>query len=120
MGRRILIAEDESRLAAFVAKGLKKHGYDVVIAEDGQQALEISQQEAFGLILLDLGLPVKDGWAVLIELRQQETQVPVIIVTAMSDNGNKDRAIALGANDFMTKPFRFNVLLTKVRSYFEP
>jgi two-component system, OmpR family, copper resistance phosphate regulon response regulator CusR len=113
----ILIAEDESRLAAFIAKGLKQNGYEVVIAGDGEQALVLANQNPFALLLLDLGLPIKDGWTVLQELRQQGTRLPVIIVTAMSNNGNQDRAKAMGANDFLTKPFKFTVLLEKVRSH---
>jgi two-component system, OmpR family, copper resistance phosphate regulon response regulator CusR len=114
---RILIAEDEARLAAFLEKGLKRNGYATVIAEDGHQAVELSQAENVHLLLLDLGLPVKDGWAVLKELRSQGENFPIIVVTALSDDRSRARALASGATDFVTKPFRFSDLLNKVRSY---
>lgn len=112
---RILIAEDETRLAAFLEKGLRKSGFQTVVAEDGQAALELAQQDEFALLLLDLGLPLKDGWAVLRELRQQGEPLPIIIVTAFSDERNRAAAMAEGANDYVTKPFRFNELLQKIQ-----
>jgi two-component system, OmpR family, copper resistance phosphate regulon response regulator CusR len=111
---RILIAEDETRLAAFIAKGLQKSGFKTAIAEDGQQAVEMAKREEYELLLLDLGLPLKDGWAVLKELRQMGKKLPIIIVTA-TDERNRTVALASGANDYLTKPFRFNDLLQKVR-----
>jgi two-component system, OmpR family, copper resistance phosphate regulon response regulator CusR len=116
---RILIAEDEARLASFVEKGLRKHGFNPTIAEDGEQALSFLASESFDLLLLDIGLPLKDGWTVLSHLRQQQT-LPVIIMTAMSDNGNRDRALKLGANEFMTKPFKFSVLLERIQKFLAP
>jgi DNA-binding response OmpR family regulator len=114
---RILIAEDEARLAAFLEKGLNKNGYTTMVAEDGHQAMELSQAEQVHLLLLDLGLPVKDGWTVLKELRRQGEAFPIIVVTALNDDHSRARALAAGATDFVTKPFRFSDLLSKVRSY---
>jgi DNA-binding response OmpR family regulator len=114
---RILIAEDEARLAAFLEKGLNQNGYITVVAEDGHQAIELSQAEKVHLLLLDLGLPVKDGWTVLKELRRQGEVFPIIVVTALNDDQSRARALASGATDFVTKPFRFSDLLRKVRSY---
>ncbi|MDX2214303.1 MAG: response regulator [Oculatellaceae cyanobacterium bins.114] len=116
---RILIAEDEPRLAAFIAKGLKQNGYETTVVQDGEQALRLLEQPSFDLLLLDLGLPIKDGWFVLQKLRQQGDAIPIIIVTALSDNGNQDRAKALGANDFLMKPFKFQILLDRVKLYLE-
>jgi two-component system, OmpR family, copper resistance phosphate regulon response regulator CusR len=113
---RILIAEDEERLSAFLEKGLRKYGFITAVAEDGQQAIEMSQIEDIQLMLLDLGLPIKDGWSVLRELRTRGNVIPIIVVTAQCDELSRETAIAAGADDFVAKPFRFNDLLDKVRS----
>jgi two-component system, OmpR family, copper resistance phosphate regulon response regulator CusR len=114
---RILIAEDESRLAAFIEKGFKKNGFSTLIASDGEQAIQIALEEEFGLLLLDLGLPVKDGLSVLKELRAQKKEFPIIIVTALNDDRIRATALALGANDYVTKPFIFSELLKRVQSH---
>ncbi|BAZ43385.1 two-component response regulator [Chondrocystis sp. NIES-4102] len=114
---RILIAEDESRVAAFIAKGLQKNNFTTVVAEDGQQALEVVTSETVDLVLLDLGMPIKNGWEVLDELHQRGLKLPVIIITAYDDEQNKVLAIQKGASDYLTKPFQFKELLTKVRSH---
>ncbi len=114
---RILIAEDETRLASFVEKGLRKNGFNPTIAEDGEQVLSLLASEPFDLLLLDVGLPLKDGWTVLLDLRQKQKALPVIIMTAMSDNGNRDRALRLGANEFVTKPFKFSALLERIQKF---
>lgn len=113
---QILIVEDEARLAAFVEKGLKKNGFNTVVAADGEQAILLAQSRHFDLMLLDLSLPVKDGWIVLQELRKSNKQFPVIIITALVDEQNKKAALKAGANDFITKPFSFQDLLTRVRT----
>ncbi|MCG9891363.1 MAG: response regulator [Thermosynechococcaceae cyanobacterium MS004] len=99
---QILIAEDESRLAAFVEKGLRQYGYETIVAEDGCQALAITQTEEIKLLLLDLGLPIKDGWTVLKELRSQGKQFPIIVITAFSDDKSRAVALAAGATDYRT------------------
>jgi two-component system, OmpR family, copper resistance phosphate regulon response regulator CusR len=114
---QILIAEDETRLAAFLEKGLRQYGYETIVAEDGCQALAVTQTEEIKLLLLDLGLPIKDGWAVLKELRSQGEQFPIIVVTAFSDDKSRAVALAAGATDYVTKPFRFSDLLTKIQTY---
>jgi two-component system, OmpR family, copper resistance phosphate regulon response regulator CusR len=111
---RILIAEDERRIAAFVEKGLQKHGFSTAIATNGEQAVQMVQSEQFDLLLLDIGLPIKDGWAVLEELRDRGKQIPTIIVSAREDVKEN---IAIGQyriNDYLKKPFRFQDLLTRV------
>lgn len=113
----ILIAEDEDRLAAFVEKGLKKNGFETIVAADGVQALEAIEQQPIDLILLDLGLPIKDGWAVLQETRAQYPDLPIIVVTAMTDDRDRQRVLQLGANDYLSKPFKFSDLLAKVKLY---
>jgi two-component system, OmpR family, copper resistance phosphate regulon response regulator CusR len=113
---QILIVEDEPRIAAFLEKGLQKHGYQTTMATNGEEAIQLVQQRQFDLMLLDLGLPVKDGWAVLRELRQMDEQnVPeVIILTARADDSDFHTSLQLGAKDYLTKPFRFNDLLSRI------
>jgi DNA-binding response OmpR family regulator len=112
----ILIAEDEARVAAFIEKGLRKYGFTTVVAEDGQQAIQMMQAEEIELLLLDLGLPIMDGWSVLRELRSQGQSLPIIVVTAQD---NKVEAFAQGATDFISKPFHFSELLEKVQSHLD-
>lgn len=116
---KILIVEDENRLAAFLQKGLRKNGYITSIAEDGEQALEISSNKEFDLIVLDLGLPIKDGFTVLRELRGKGEKLPVIVITARSDDEDKSKAIDSGANDYLKKPFRFQDLLARVKNHIQ-
>jgi two-component system, OmpR family, copper resistance phosphate regulon response regulator CusR len=113
----ILIAEDEQRLAAFVEKGLKQNGFETIVAGDGVQALTAIEQQPVDLLLLDLGLPIKDGWAVLRETRAQNPDLPIIVVTAMTDERDRQRVFAAGANDYLPKPFKFSDLLAKIKLY---
>ncbi len=114
---QILIVEDEPRIAAFLEKGLQKHGYETAIATNGEEALQMVQQGIFDLLLLDLGLPLKDGWTVLRELQQTQDQIPeVIILTARADDQDYAQSIELGVRAYITKPFRFNELLGQVEA----
>jgi DNA-binding response OmpR family regulator len=112
---RILIAEDEARLAAFIEKGLRKNGFVTAVAQDGEQALQMALGGEFSLLLLDLSLPVQDGFTVLKELRVSEKEFPIIVVTALNDEHYRAKALLWGASDYVTKPFRFSDLLEKVR-----
>jgi two-component system, OmpR family, copper resistance phosphate regulon response regulator CusR len=114
---RILIAEDETRVAAFIAKGLQKNGFITAVAEDGERAVKMINSENIELLLLDLGLPIVDGWEVLHELRSQGNALPVIVITARDNESSKTSAFACGATDFVSKPFHFKELLEKVRSH---
>jgi DNA-binding response OmpR family regulator len=111
----ILIAEDESRLAAFLEKGFRKHGLSSQVVSNGEQALQVTQLANYDVIVLDLGLPIKDGWQVLKELRSRGNPAQtVIVVTAQVDV--EELVLKAGANDFIAKPFRFADLLHKVQS----
>ncbi|GAB4197670.1 MAG: response regulator transcription factor [Coleofasciculaceae cyanobacterium] len=112
---RILIAEDEPRIAAFLEKGLKANGFTTTVVEDGNDAISCVQTEDFDILILDLGLPGKDGWVVLEELRGQGEQLPVIVLTARDEVKDTVAALEGGANDYITKPFRFEELLARVR-----
>jgi DNA-binding response OmpR family regulator len=112
---RILIAEDEPRIALFVQKGLRSHGYDVVHVSMACEVIDAIRSSAIDLLLLDLGLPDGDGLRVLEDLRGQGIQTPVIILTARDDIEDKLAGLDGGANDYITKPFRFSELLARTR-----
>lgn len=111
----ILIAEDESRIAAFIEKGLRSSGFTTTVASSGLAALNLAQDCPFDLLILDLGLPEKDGLEVLEELRGQGQTLPIIILTARDDIHDKVNGLECGADDYVTKPFRFEELLARVR-----
>jgi DNA-binding response OmpR family regulator len=113
---RILIAEDEPRLASFLEKGLRSNGFVTTRAEDGDRATVLARDDDFDLLVLDLGLPGKDGTAVLRELRASGQRMPVIILTARDDVSDKVGGLEGGADDYVTKPFRFEELLARVRA----
>ncbi|GAB1540062.1 response regulator transcription factor [Scytonema sp. NUACC21] len=112
---QILIAEDEPRIAAFIEKGLRAHGFMPSIATDAQETLTMVLGNHFDLLILDLGLPGQDGLEVLEQIRGQGAQLPVIILTARDDINDKVAGLEGGADDYMTKPFRFEELLARVR-----
>ncbi|WP_432573844.1 response regulator transcription factor [Kineococcus sp. SYSU DK005] len=111
----ILIAEDEARIAAFVEKGLRAGGYATTIAPDGRTALDLASSGEFDLLLLDVGLPGVDGFSVLRRLRQARHSLPVIMLTARDDVADTVAGLEGGADDYVTKPFRFEELLARVR-----
>jgi DNA-binding response OmpR family regulator len=113
---RILIAEDEPRLASFLEKGLRSNGFVTSVVEDGAKASMLARDEEFDLMVLDLGLPGKDGTEVLRELRASGQRMPVIILTARDDVSDKVAGLEGGADDYVTKPFRFEELLARVRA----
>jgi two-component system, OmpR family, response regulator QseB len=113
---RILIAEDESRIAAFIEKGLRSHGFTTAIAGDAESATQMASGSAFDLLVLDLGLPGRSGLEVLEELRGQGETLPVIILTARDDIQDKVAGFEAGADDYLTKPFRFEELLVRIKA----
>ncbi len=112
---RILIAEDEDRLAAFLEKGLRANGFTATVVRDGPSALALARDDDFDLLVLDLGLPGLDGMTVLRTIRAQGHRLPVVILSARDDVHDKVAGLEHGADDYVTKPFRFEELLARVR-----
>ncbi len=112
---QILIAEDEARIASFIAKGLSAAGFAPMVVGTGREALELARTGAFDLLVLDLGLPDQDGLTVLRRLREQRVDLPVIILTARSSVTDTVAGLEGGADDYMPKPFRFEELLARIR-----
>jgi DNA-binding response OmpR family regulator len=113
---RILIAEDEERIALFIERGLKASGYTTEVVRDGKSALSLARSGRFDLLVLDLGLPQRDGLEVLHALRNEGTSIPVVILTARSSVREVVRGFEGGADDYITKPFSFDELLVRVRA----
>ena len=109
----ILIAEDDPRVASLIEKGLRANGYSTIVADDGEQARRLGLTEEFDLMILDMGLPERDGFEVLQELRSHGQTVPVIILTGRTE---REAAACLegGADDYMRKPFHFEELVARV------
>jgi two-component system copper resistance phosphate regulon response regulator CusR len=117
---RILIAEDEQRIASFIERGLKASGYATRVVGDGDTALALARTGGFDLLILDLGLPGQDGLNVLHALRDAGTEIPVVILTARSSVKEVVTGFEGGADDYVTKPFSFEELLVRVRARLRP
>lgn len=115
MAQKILAVDDERLIVDSIKYGLQKEGYVVVAAYDGDQAIAKARDEKPDLILLDVQLPRKDGWAVLREIRQT-SRVPIIMLTARGEEADKVLGLELGADDYLVKPFSMRELLARVRA----
>jgi len=113
---RILIVEDEDRIVSFLSKGLEANGHTTMAVTDGITAAAIACDSDFDLVILDLGLPGQDGLAVLAEIRRRGEQLPVIVLTARDQTTDTIAGLDAGADDYVTKPFRFDELLARVRA----
>ena len=112
---QILIVEDETKIAEFLAKGLNESGYLSSIAHDGLTALTLLQEKNFDLVILDVMLPEIDGWQVLKTLRTF-SKIPVIMLTAKDHVLDRVKGLELGADDYLIKPFSYIELLARVKS----
>jgi DNA-binding response OmpR family regulator len=112
---RILIVEDEERITSFLEKGLKANGFITAVASDGREGLGMATAGDFDLVILDLGLPDRDGIEVLHDFREHDNSTPVIILTARDSVGDTVGGLEAGADDYVAKPFRFEELLARVR-----
>jgi two-component system copper resistance phosphate regulon response regulator CusR len=112
---RILIAEDEPRIASFLEKGLQANGFSTTVVDDGRSAAAAARDGDFDLLILDLGLPTVHGLDVLREMRSRGERLPVVILTARDELDTTIAGFAGGADDYVTKPFRFEELLARIR-----
>src|SRR5213082_1102937 len=113
---RILLVEDEKKTAAYLAKGLGEAGFQVTIARDGDEGLELALTRSFDLFIIDLMLPKRDGWSIVTTLKRKEIRTPILLLTARDSVRDRVKGLELGADDYLVKPFAFSELLARVRS----
>jgi DNA-binding response OmpR family regulator len=113
---RVLIAEDEPRIASFLQKGLRAAGFVPTVIDNGVDVVAYARDEDFDLLVLDLGLPGQDGLAALEQVRARGERLPVIVLTARDGVPDRVAGLDLGADDYVTKPFSFEELLARVRA----
>jgi len=113
---RILVVEDEPRMAELLRQGLSEEGHVVTLALEGREALSLAMDASFDLILLDVMLPGIDGFTVARRLRAQRNQTPILMLTARDAPADIVEGLNLGADDYLTKPFSFEVLFARVRA----
>ncbi len=113
---RILVVEDEKKVAAFIKRGLEEEGYQVDIASDGAEGIAMAGEGQYELLIMDVMLPRKDGLAVVRELRQADRRTPVLMLTARDTTDDIVAGLDAGSDDYLTKPFAFAELSARVRA----
>lgn len=113
---RILIVEDEKKVAGFIKKGLEEETYAVDVAYDGEEGFHLAEMNQYDMIILDLMLPKMDGLEVLTRLRNKKVSTPILLLTAKDAVDDKVTGLNKGADDYLTKPFAFSELLARIRS----
>ncbi len=113
---RLLLVEDEKRTAEYLRKGLAENGYVVDTAHDGEQGLQLALTGAYDLLILDINLPLRDGWSLLQELRGQGLVTPALYLSARDLVADKVKGLGLGADDYLVKPFAFSELLARLQT----
>ncbi len=113
---RVLLVEDHEEIWDFLSRRLKRRGYDVILATDGQQAVDKARAERPDIILLDMNLPVLDGWtaARMIKSSVEAAGIPIIALTAHAMSGDREKTLAAGCDDYHPKPVDFSRLLTQI------
>ncbi len=113
---RILVVEDQAKIAEFTRKGLEEHGFAVEVCRDGNSAFALATEEPFDAIVLDIMLPGRDGLSILRSLRERGNAVPVILLTARSEVNERVEGFHVGADDYLTKPFYVEELVVRLQS----
>lgn len=113
---KILVVEDEKKVASFIKRGLEEEGYTVELARDGEEGLKLIEGGIYDLILMDLMLPKMDGLQVIREMRSQNVRTPVLCLTAKDKSDDIVSGLDSGSDDYLTKPFAFIELLARVRA----
>jgi len=116
---KILIVEDNEMNRDMLSRRLQRKGFEVVMAEDGQQGVDMSKSENPDVILMDLGLPVMDGWQATSTIKAEEStkNIPIIVLTAHAMAGDREKALDSGADEYDTKPIEFKRLLGKINDF---
>ena len=116
---KILIVEDNEMNRDMLSRRLERKGFDVVMAEDGQKGVNMSKSESPDLILMDLSLPVMDGWQATTTIKGDEEtkRIPIIVLTAHAMAGDREKALEAGADEYDTKPIEFKRLLGKIKDF---
>lgn len=112
---KVLIIEDEPKVASFIKKGLEENNYEATIASDGVSGVNMFSQDNYGAIVLDINLPLMNGYEVCKKIRQQNSNVPVLMLTALSTTDDKITGFDSGADDYLVKPFEFRELLARIK-----
>jgi len=113
---KILIVEDEKRMAGLLRKGLEEHAFIVDLAHDGEEGLYMAENYPYDAVLLDIMLPAIDGLTILNKLRAKRSDVPVLLITARGEIESRIKGLNVGADDYIVKPFDFHELLARLKS----
>jgi two-component system, OmpR family, response regulator len=113
---RILLVEDDRKIAAFIVKGLKAEGFAVDLAPEGESGLHLALTEPYDAAIIDIMLPKKDGLALIKEMRAKKIRTPVIILSAKGSVDDRVRGLQTGGDDYLTKPFAFSELLARIQA----
>jgi len=113
---RILLVEDDVKIASFIVKGLKAAGYAVDHASDGEKGLDLALTEAYDTAIIDIMLPKLDGLSLIERMRKEKSHIPVIILSAKSSIDDRVKGLQTGSDDYITKPFAFSELLARVQA----
>ena len=113
---KILLVEDEKKVASFIKKGLEEEYYTVDLAYDGKEGLKLASTEQYDLMILDVMLPLKDGFSLVKDIRGQKIFTPILLLTSKDTIENKVEGLDSGADDYLTKPFAFEELLARIRA----
>ena len=116
---KILIVEDNEMNRDMLSRRLMRKGFEIVMAEDGQKGVDMSKSENPDLILMDLSLPVMDGWEATSTIKSdpETNSIPIIVLTAHAMAGDREKALAAGADEYDTKPIEFKRLLGKIKDF---
>ncbi len=113
---QVLVVEDERRMAELLRQGLEEEGHSVILAMDGKEGLAIAESHPFDVIVLDVMLPGMDGFSIARKLRASRNQTPILMLTARDATGDVVAGLNLGADDYLVKPFAFDVLLARLHA----
>lgn len=116
---RILIAEDNEMNREMLMRRLTRRGYEILVAKNGEEAVEVAGKEQPDIILMDMRMPIMDGWCATQELKKQESTqgIPIIGLSANAMDGDKERAIEAGCDDYCTKPVNFELLINTINRF---